>query len=115
MKNNYMRVKLGCYATNVSMSVVANLSPILFITFNKSYGISFSLLGLLVLINFCTQLSVDLIFSFFSRKFNIPAVVKLFAYERCVVNRKPRRGSHILDRGHCHVNVSRRIHASIGS
>ena len=76
MKNNHKRVKLGCYATNVSMSVVANLSPILFITFNKSYGISFSLLGLLVLINFCTQLGIDLIFSFFSRKFNIPAVVK---------------------------------------
>ena len=30
----------------------------------------------MVLINFCTQLCVDLIFSFFSHKFNIPAVVK---------------------------------------
>lgn len=76
MENNN-RVKFGCYATNVSMSVVANLSPILFITFNSEYKISFTLLGLLVLINFCTQLSVDLIFSFFSHKFNIPLVVKL--------------------------------------
>jgi len=76
MENN-KRVKLGCYATNVSMSVVANLSPLLFITFNTKYGISFSLLGLLVLINFCTQLIIDLIFSFFSHKFNIPLVVKM--------------------------------------
>jgi len=30
-----------------------------------------------VLINFCTQLTVDLIFSFFSHKFNIPKTVKL--------------------------------------
>jgi len=63
--------------TNISMSVVANLSPILFITFRSLYGISFSLLGLLVLINFFTQLSIDVIFSFFSHKFNIPKTVRL--------------------------------------
>ena len=40
-------------------------------------GISYSLLGLLVLINFCTQLTVDLAFSFFSHKFNIPRAVKM--------------------------------------
>ena len=77
MASTYKRVKLGCYATNISMSVVGNLSPLLFITFHTLYGISYSLLGLLVLINFCTQLTVDLIFSFFSHKFNIPRVVKL--------------------------------------
>ncbi len=76
MSEQYRKIKLGCYLTNISMSVVTNLSPILFITFNSKYGISFSLLGLLVLINFFTQLSVDLIFSFFSRKFNIPKTVK---------------------------------------
>lgn len=58
------------------MSVAANLSPILFLTFRSLYGISYSLLGLLVLINFCTQLFVDLAFSFFSHKFNITAAVK---------------------------------------
>jgi MFS family permease len=72
----YGRVKLGCYATNLTMSVISNLSPVLFITFRSLYGISYSLLGLLVLVNFCTQLSVDLIFSFFSHKFNIPKTVK---------------------------------------
>ena len=59
------------------MSVVATLSPLLFSTFNADYGISFTLLGLLVLVNFCTQLLVDLAFSFFSHKFNIPLAVKL--------------------------------------
>ena len=59
------------------MSVVANISPLLFITFRSLYGISYSLLGLLVLVNFVTQLTVDLIFSFFSHKFNIPLTVKL--------------------------------------
>ncbi len=77
MNANDKRVRLGCYATNVSMSVVGNLSPILFLTFHDLYGISYSLLGLLVLINFCTQLGVDLLFSFFSHKFNIQATVRL--------------------------------------
>ena len=75
MKND-QRVRYGCYAINVSMSVVANLSPLLFLTFRSLYGISYSLLGLLVLVNFCTQLLIDLIFSFFSHKFNIAATVK---------------------------------------
>ena len=75
MKND-QRVRYGCYAVNVSMSVVANLSPLLFLTFRSLYGISYSLLGLLVLVNFCTQLFIDLIFSFFSHKFNIEKTVK---------------------------------------
>ena len=77
MKHNYTRLKLSCYTTNLTMSVVANISPVLFLTFRAEYGISYSLLGLLVLINFCTQLTVDLIFSFFSHKFNIPKTVKV--------------------------------------
>ena len=77
MQTNYKRLKYACYTTNVSMSVVANLSPILFLTFHNLYGISYSLLGSLVLINFITQLLIDLVFSFFSHKFNIPLAVKI--------------------------------------
>lgn len=76
MQNN-TRVKLGCYATNVTMAIVGNLPPLLFLTFRNSYGISFSLLGLLVLINYSTQLAIDFVFSFFSHKFNIPKSIKL--------------------------------------
>ncbi|MBO5069892.1 MAG: MFS transporter, partial [Roseburia sp.] len=46
-------------------------------TFHSLYGISYTLLGLLVFINYVTQLSVDLVFSFFSYKFNIPKTVKI--------------------------------------
>ncbi len=76
-KSKIRRLKCACYTTNISMSVVGNLSPVLFLTFRELYGISFSLLGLLVLINFVTQLLVDLVFSFFSHKFNIPKAVKM--------------------------------------
>ena len=75
MVSSVKRLKYACYTSNMSMSVVANLSPLLFLTFRSMYGISFSLLGLLVLINFFTQLTIDLIFSFFSHKFNIKKTV----------------------------------------
>ena len=75
--DNIKRVKLACYTANVSGAVVANLSPLLFLTFHELYGISYSLLGLLVLINFCTQLIIDLIFSFFSHRFNITLTVRI--------------------------------------
>ena len=71
------RVKSACYMVNVSMAITANLPPLLFLTFREEYGISFSLLGFLVLLNFSTQLIIDLIFSFFSHTFNIKHAVKL--------------------------------------
>jgi len=77
MTTSYTRLKLACYTTNLSMSVVGNLSPLLFVTFHSLYDISYSLLGLLVLVNFFTQLAIDLIFSFFSHKFNIPLAVRI--------------------------------------
>ncbi len=84
MTQGFGRLKAACYATNITMSVVTNLAPLLFLTFRELYGISYSLLGLLVLINFFTQLTVDLIFSFFSHKFNIPLAVKLTPVIACV-------------------------------
>ncbi len=77
MKKEYIRTKYACYMANLSMSVVGNLSPLLFLTFRSLYGITFSMLGALILINFCTQLGVDLLFSFYSHKLNIEKAVKL--------------------------------------
>ena len=73
----YRRLKLACYSTNVAMAVMANMPPILFLTFNRMYGISFTQLGFLVFLNFSAQLLIDLIFSFYSHKFNIPLAVKI--------------------------------------
>ena len=76
MNKQHKRVKYACYSANMTMSAVGNISPVLFLTFRSLYGISYSLLGMLVLINFVTQLIIDLIFSFFSHRFNITKTVK---------------------------------------
>ena len=77
MDRNSKLVKLGCYSCNITMAVVGNLGALLFLIFRDFYDISYSLLGTLVLINFSTQLLIDLVFSFFSHKFNIPLAVKI--------------------------------------
>ncbi len=73
---NTRRLRLSCYMTNISMAAVSSFCPLLFVTFRELYGISYALIGLLVLINFATQLSIDLLLSFFSKKINIPLSVK---------------------------------------
>lgn len=76
MTQKHLTAKYACYMSNASMSAVATLSPLLFITFHQLYGISYTRLGLLVLVNFCTQLCVDLLFSFYAHKFNIQKTVR---------------------------------------
>lgn len=78
MKNcNFKRTKYSCYFAYLAISSIFSLPPILFVTFREMYGISYTLLGFLVLVNFCTQLIIDLIFSFFTRHFNVKKVARV--------------------------------------
>ncbi len=74
---NFKKTKYSCYYAYLAMASIFSLPPMLFMTFHNMYGVSFTLLGTLVLINFCTQLLVDLIFSFFSKHFNIKKTVRV--------------------------------------
>ena len=74
---NYKRTKMACYFTYLAMSSIFSLPPILFVTFHEKYLISYTLLGTLVLTNFCTQLIVDLIFTFFTKYFNVKKVIRV--------------------------------------
>ncbi len=74
---NFKRTKYSCYFAYLSMASVFSLPPLLFMTFHEMYGISYTLLGTLVVVNFCTQLTIDLIFSFFTKYFNIHKTLKI--------------------------------------
>ena len=73
---DYRITKLACYSSYFTMSTIFCLPPLLFVTFSETYGISWTLLGSLVLINFVTQMIVDLVFTMFSKHFNMPKVIK---------------------------------------
>lgn len=75
--NNFKRTRLACYTAYFTMSSIFSLPPLLFATLQDLYGISYTLLGTLVLTNFCTQLTIDLIFTFFTKYFNVKKVVRV--------------------------------------
>ena len=77
LASNFKRTKFACYSAYFTMSSIFCLPPLLFVTFHEMYGVSWTLLGTLVLTNFCTQLLVDLIFTVFSQKFNIAKIVRI--------------------------------------
>ena len=59
------------------MSSIFCVPPLLFMILREEYGISYTHLGTLVLINFCTQLAVDLLLTLFSKRFNTKLAVRL--------------------------------------
>ena len=77
LTQKYKRTKFACYMAYFTMSSIFCVPPLLFVTLREIYGISYTLLGTLVLTNFCTQLGIDLIFTAFSKHFNIAKVVRV--------------------------------------
>lgn len=72
----FRRTRPACYTAYFTMSSIFSVPPLLFVTFREMYAISYTLLGKLVLTNFCTQLLIDLVFTFISRYFNVKKVVR---------------------------------------
>ena len=73
---NFKRTRFACYSAYFTMSSIFCVPPLLFVTLRDMYGISYTLLGTLVLTNFCTQMGIDLIFTFFTKYFNPNKVVR---------------------------------------
>ena len=60
MKTNYNKTLQACFVGYVVQAIVNNFVPLLFLTFQSSYGISLQKITLLVTFNFGIQLLVDL-------------------------------------------------------
>ncbi len=61
MKLTYRHTRLACYIGYITQAIIVNLAPLLFTVFRDSYNISFEALGRLTLINFFTQMIVDIL------------------------------------------------------
>lgn len=73
---NWNRTRRACYYTNIVMASAFSLPPMLFGAFHSTYGISYTLLGTLVLVNFFTQMIIDLVLTFFGRHFPNKTIVR---------------------------------------
>jgi len=58
---NYRKTVYACYLGYITQAIINNLAPLLFVTFQKQFALSLSQVTLLILMNFGTQLLVDLI------------------------------------------------------
>ena len=60
MDKKYNKTIYACFAGYIVLAVINNFAPLLFLTFQSTYHISWSSISALITINFCVQLSVDL-------------------------------------------------------
>ncbi len=60
MDHGYRKTLRACFISYIVQAVVNNFAPLLFLTFQESYGISLSSISTLITVNFCVQLVVDL-------------------------------------------------------
>lgn len=61
IKNNFKHTIFASYLGYITQAIVNNFAPLLFLTFQRSYGITYDKIALLVTINFLVQLLVDII------------------------------------------------------
>lgn len=63
LPSTYTRTTLSCFVGIFVQAIITNLTAILFIPMMDLYGFSYAHLGILVGVNFTTQVSADIIFS----------------------------------------------------
>jgi len=56
---NYKSTLHACYLGYTTQALIVNLPPLLFVVFRDRFGLSYTMLGSLVVVIFITQLVVD--------------------------------------------------------
>ncbi len=60
MKFTFKTTRYACYSGYITQAVVNNFTPLLFVIFNRSFGLSVAEIASLITINFTTQMCVDI-------------------------------------------------------
>lgn len=68
IRNNYKHTFYASYAGYFVQSIINNFIPLLFLTFQGSFGLSYDKISLLIVINFGVQLCVDFLSAYFIEK-----------------------------------------------
>ncbi len=74
-QQSFKLTRTACYLCFIIQAIIINFPPVLFLTFSQSYGIPFSKITLLVIINFACQFVMDSLSAIFSSKLNYRAMV----------------------------------------
>ena len=68
IQNKYKKTLVACYLGFVTQAISANFIPLLFITFQDTYGITLDKIAMIPLMFYLTQLFVDLAATKFADK-----------------------------------------------
>ena len=74
-QKNYKKTLIACYLGFVTQAISANFTPLLFLTFRSTYGITLDKIALIPLVFYLTQLLVDLAATKFADKIGYRACV----------------------------------------
>ena len=72
---NYRKTLIACYLGFITQAISANFTPLLFLTFKDTYGISLEKIALIPMVFYLTQLLVDLGATKFADKLGYRACV----------------------------------------
>jgi len=75
-QKNYKKTLIACYIGFITQAITANFTPLLFLTFKNTYGITLDKIALIPLVFYLTQLLTDLV---------APKLTDKFGYRACVV------------------------------
>ena len=71
MKLSCRSTMLACYNGYITQAISINLAPLLYLTFQKEFGLSLGELSALIAFNFFTQLSIDAVATRFAHRMNL--------------------------------------------
>ena len=74
-QKNYKKTLIACYLGFVTQSISANFTPLLFLTFKNTYGITLDKIAMIPMVFYLTQLLVDLAATKFADKIGYRACV----------------------------------------
>ena len=75
-QKNYKKTLIACYLGFVTQAITANFTPLLFLTFKSTYGITLDKIAMIPLVFYLTQLLIDLVATKYADK---------VGYRTCVV------------------------------
>ena len=75
-QKNYKKTLMACYLGYVTQAISANFTPLLFLTFKSTYGITLEKIAMIPLAFYLTQLLIDLVATKYADK---------IGYRTCVV------------------------------
>ncbi len=71
MRLTHRATMIACYNGYVTQAICINFAPLLYLTFQKEFGISVRDISLLIAVNFLTQLLIDALATVFSARLNL--------------------------------------------